>query len=83
MISIHKAFALKRVLAVALVAAVFAVFAAAGTALAFEPPADPQDVFTGGGAAGHPGSNGQATAMGTGNTRAAWNAHDNSGQIGN
>ena len=73
----------KRTVAVLFLAAILAVFATAGTAMAFEPPADPQNKFTGGGASGHPGMMGQKTAMDTGNTRAAWNAHDNSDQIGN
>jgi hypothetical protein len=52
-----------------------------GTALAFEPPGDnindTKNVFScpdGDPVAGHPGSQGQMTAMGTENTIGAWNA---------
>jgi hypothetical protein len=69
----------------AIVTTTAALAVTAGSANAFEPPADPTDNFTceGGPVAGHPGHNGLGTAMTHASSPTAWNAAFNPGPVGN
>lgn len=76
----------RRNLATLVSAGLVAVALGAGPAQAFEPPGnEPADLFScePNAVAGHPGGKGLATAVATGNTTAAWNAHFNRGPVGN